>query len=419
MSAGRPPGSAGAATRARAGHSFAGVRELLAETAPEEPVFCVYLPVLAARVRRLLAAWRGPVRYDVATNPLPAVLRLLSDEGLRHFAVSDDRQLPLLATFGGGLEVLFRHPVKSRPAIRCAVHDHGVRCFAVDHPDELTKVIAESAGAALTVQVLVLVRLPDDLRPAGAGGCAGAGPGSAVELLRAVCAAGLRPALGIYPGLGGPAHARRCLRLCRDIVSRAGLPSLPLDLGSADLGSGAGSGWAADLAGLWQALAEEAALLGLDPADLVLSPGADLVRSACSVVVQVLLRKTDRLHVNDGRCGWLYPLVRESWRGPLPVPVRLHRPDGSLSAAPLRSFAVFGPTCDSYDRLGLPFLLPSDVREGDWIEVGWTGADTVPSASRFNGFYPHVHASIDSPHYLGPHSGADLPDPLPTARSAG
>lgn len=30
-----------------------------------------------------------------------------------------------------------------------------------------------------------------------------------------------------------------------------------------------------------------------------------------------------------------------------------------------RGFELFGPTCDSADRMHGPFLLPEDVREGD------------------------------------------------------
>ena len=37
-------------------------------------------------------------------------------------------------------------------------------------------------------------------------------------------------------------------------------------------------------------------------------------------------------------------------------------------------FAFFGPTCDSADQMKGPFLLPADVAEGDWIELGQLGA---------------------------------------------
>ena len=64
-----------------------------------------------------------------------------------------------------------------------------------------------------------------------------------------------------------------------------------------------------------------------------------------------------------------------------------HRPHRSLhSAAPLKPFQLYGPTCDSADQMPGPFWLPEDVREGDHIEIGMLGAYGVAMATRFNGF---------------------------------
>ena len=49
-------------------------------------------------------------------------------------------------------------------------------------------------------------------------------------------------------------------------------------------------------------------------------------------------------------------------------------------------FAFQGPTCDSADRMAGPFLLPADVSEGDWIEVGQLGAYGGCLRTAFNGF---------------------------------
>jgi ornithine decarboxylase len=49
-------------------------------------------------------------------------------------------------------------------------------------------------------------------------------------------------------------------------------------------------------------------------------------------------------------------------------------------------FEFFGPTCDSADRMRGPFLLPADVKEGDWIEIGQLGAYGSCLRTAFNGF---------------------------------
>ena len=40
----------------------------------------------------------------------------------------------------------------------------------------------------------------------------------------------------------------------------------------------------------------------------------------------------------------------------------------------MQPFRLFGPTCDRADRMEGPFLLPADMGEGDWIEIGQLGA---------------------------------------------
>ena len=49
-------------------------------------------------------------------------------------------------------------------------------------------------------------------------------------------------------------------------------------------------------------------------------------------------------------------------------------------------FPLFGPTCDSADVMRGPFVLPADVAEGDWIEIGQLGAYGACLRTAFNGF---------------------------------
>ena len=54
-------------------------------------------------------------------------------------------------------------------------------------------------------------------------------------------------------------------------------------------------------------------------------------------------------------------------------PVKAHRPDGEFEGGE-QAFKLYGPTCDSLDAMEGPFLLPADIREGDYIEIGMLGA---------------------------------------------
>jgi Pyridoxal-dependent decarboxylase, C-terminal sheet domain len=99
-------------------------------------------------------------------------------------------------------------------------------------------------------------------------------------------------------------------------------------------------------------------------------PGCALVAGALSVVV-VLLHNGNALYVTDGVYGSLSDAGAPGFR----FPARLLRP----SAAATHDYMLFGPTCDSAERMAGPFPLPADVAAGDWIEIGQLGAPTGPA----------------------------------------
>ena len=47
-----------------------------------------------------------------------------------------------------------------------------------------------------------------------------------------------------------------------------------------------------------------------------------------------------------------------------------------------------------------PFLLPADMREGDWIELGQLGAYGACLRTRFNGFDGALTAEVGDPPML-------------------
>ena len=98
-------------------------------------------------------------------------------------------------------------------------------------------------------------------------------------------------------------------------------------------------------------------------------------------MVQIYLRRGDRLYINDGTFG----SFSESSFNEYQLPVRLiGRDEGTKKAK--RPFIVFGPTCDSNDQLSQLADLPEDVGEGDWIEFSLLGAYSNALKTNFNGF---------------------------------
>ena len=99
--------------------------------------------------------------------------------------------------------------------------------------------------------------------------------------------------------------------------------------------------------------------------------------------MRVLLRKDDRLYINDGMYGAFWEL---RFDGHKQHPVRIFRGHERLDS-PTKEFTIFGPTCDSTDRLPEPVALPSDIAVGDYIEFESTGAYSLSGRTDFNGFY--------------------------------
>ena len=64
----------------------------------------------------------------------------------------------------------------------------------------------------------------------------------------------------------------------------------------------------------------------------------------------------------------------------------------------MTAFDFYGPTCDSMDYMKGPFLLPNNVKEGDYIELGQLGAYGLTFRTEFNGFYSNqIYEVEDSP----------------------
>lgn len=102
-----------------------------------------------------------------------------------------------------------------------------------------------------------------------------------------------------------------------------------------------------------------------------------------SAITRVLLRKSDRIYINDGLHGVLWDL---RYKAHLRYLFRVFQ-DGELLGGDTQVTRVFGPTCDSGDELPTDLELPVDIDVGDHIEFGSIGAYSMSGRTDFNGFY--------------------------------
>ncbi|HWY73788.1 MAG TPA: type III PLP-dependent enzyme [Burkholderiaceae bacterium] len=362
------------------------VDELVALSRPEEPMHCVRPGTLTAAARHFVAAFPGDVLYAVKCNPEPVVLRALWEGGVRHFDCASPAEVALVRQMFPDAAIHFMHPVKARGAIRDAWARHGVRDFALDSIDELVKLRTEIAatGAAGELGLIVRLALPKGQAVLDLSGKFGAEADQAAMLLRAA-----RPhvaRLGVSFHVGSqcldPLAWRRALALVGEVIRGAGVEIDIVDVGGGfpvaypDVEPPALGAFIAEIEDGFERLGLPAATR------LWAEPGRALVAGGGSVVVQVQLRRDGALYVNDGVYGSLADAGTLGFR----YPVRLIRPEGAAPAAALRPFSFFGPTCDSADAMRGPFLLPADVAEGDWIEIGQLGAYGGCLRTGFNGF---------------------------------
>jgi len=363
------------------------VDQVVAEQQPAEPLHCVRPRVLRETARRFVTAFDqavgGDVLYAVKCNPDPAFLRALWKGGVRHFDCASPAEIRLVRQmFGEAAAIHYMHPVKNRAAIREAYHRQQVRDFSLDSAEELAKILAETGDAA-DLGLFIRLAMPKGNAAMDLSGKFGAMQADAVALLRAARAVAPRVGLCFHVGsqMLEPAAYERACDLAGRVIAEAGVEIDVLDVGGGfpvsypDMTP-------PSLDDFMAAITRGVAALKLPGYTRIwCEPGRALVAGGGSVVVQVERRRGDELYINDGAYGSL----SDAGVPGFVFPCRLVRPSGP-STAPLAAFSFWGPTCDSADRMKGPFLLPADIREGDWIEIGQLGAYGATLRTAFNGF---------------------------------
>jgi ornithine decarboxylase len=373
---------------------------------PDAPVYCFRPDVLAADARAFADRFPGTTAYAVKTNSEPFVLDTLAAAGISAFDVASPAEFAAARAAAPGAELLYMHPVKAQSDIRLALEDYRIRTLSLDHEDEVAKILRVVRALDLDPASLTLfVRLQTKGHAAyELSKKFGAAPGHAVELLRRIDRLGFRAGLCFHVGsqVEDPAAYGHALASAAWVRSRAGVPIAGLDVGG---GFPAAYGHDPRNAGqrppalpeIMGQLADEIARHGFADLPLFAEPGRVIVARSISLIVRVLLKKGQRLYINDG----IWASLSDSWTGRITLPARFMpdpaRPRRSGDPARIVPYRVCGATCDSVDILSRPFWLPETVVTGDWIEIGHIGAYSLALRSRFNGFYPDTVVEVAKP----------------------
>lgn len=366
---------------------FSSASSLVRARAPVNPVTCLRPHAAARAARYFKQNFPGEILYAVKSNPSFEILDAVHDAGINRFDVASIAETRLVAERFPNARLSFMHPVKSRDTIAQAYFAYGVRDFALDSADELAKIVVATDGAR-DLTLLVRLAVPNDHAEFDLSAKFGSAPAQAADLLVRSRAVAAQVGVSFHVGsqCRNPASFGIGLRLVGDLIRSSGVMLDIVDVGG---------GFPAVYAGMTPPpldayMSEIKAGLAQIPigeaCEIWAEPGRALVAEAASTLVRVDHRRGDHLYINDGTYGSLFDAGVPGFVYPVRAVRSNGRPHGR-TARQLMPFSFYGPTCDGLDYMKGPFMLPADMGEGDYIEIGQTGAYGSAMRTRFNGFY--------------------------------
>ncbi len=352
----------------------------LKTTSPLGPVLYFSPTVLQATARRFMSGFEGLVTYAVKANDLPVVLENLVAAGLTAFDVASPAEMRALRAVSPDVVMHYNNPVRSPDEIDVAV-DMGVASYSVDSLREFEKLRARVPAEG--VEITVRLCLPVEGAAYHFGEKFGADPELAAELLKRVAAAGFTPSMTFHPGTqcADPAAWVHYIEICADIAEAAGVRLTRLNVGG---GFAANRGVAPDLEAIFDAIRVAVdKSFGADAPTLICEPGRAMVADAFTLAARVkAVRDNGDVFLNDG----IYGALAEAPQIGTVDRMRALRADGSRFDGPQTPRVIYGPTCDSIDRLPDPMPLPDALDEGDLVLFDGMGAYSFAMATAFNGY---------------------------------
>jgi len=385
---------------------YASVQELIETLQPDMPVYALHPDGFQQVAKAFIAGFPGETMYAVKANHALPVLDMVHAAGIGRYDVASIAEVRMVSERIPGATLNFMAPVRIRGTTGEAFRLYGVRHFALDSHEELQAVLEETGAAhdpaiAAALTLYVRLQVPADGALLELSSKFGVSVSAAAALLRAIAAAGARPALTFHVGSQClfPSSYRTALSRCGEAIRQSGTAIAALDVG------GGFPGYYLNvtvppLDEFFSTIREGLKMLGLAQDCTVLcEPGRALVADGLSVVTQVSLRRDQTLYINDGIYGSLNEYALKNWPARFPVRVFTTAPNGRVREKKARpvAFKVYGPTCDSLDVLRYLIDLPETIAAGDWIEFQKTGAYSCALRTAFNGFYPDTFVSVSRP----------------------
>ena len=365
---------------------FSNVNELVNTLKPVNPVYCIRPETIKNSVKIFKDKFPGKVLYAVKTNPNEFIIKNIIKNGIDRFDVASINEIKLIKKLSPKSKLYFMHPIKSREDISSAYFDYNVKDFSLDTREELIKIL-NSTKNAKDLSLFVRVAVSNEHAELDLSRKFGALSNEALGLIR-LCKQHAKK-LGISFHVGSQCMHKisfsKGLKEISNLIKKTkivpdtinvggGFPSIYPDLKPEPIEN------------YFEEIRKGLEHLKLDKLpEIICEPGRALVAECGSTIVRVNLRKKNKLYINDGTYGSLFDAGVPNFI----LPTKLIT-NGRIQSKKITSFQFYGPTCDSLDYMKGPFLLPNNIKEGDYIELGQLGAYGLTFRTKFNGFYSNT-----------------------------
>ena len=372
---------------------FKSVEDLVNQLRPDKPVYCIRKKSILSASKFFQKKFPGKILYAVKTNPNQEIIKTLIRSGIEQFDVASIEEIKAVREFSQSAKCSFMHTVKSRESIRDAYFKYGVKTFALDTKDELIKII-ESTSGAKDLELFVRVAVSNEHAEIDLSKKFGALSTEAAGLLRLVKQYSSKIGLSFHVGSQcmHPISYAKGITEIGNIINKTkivpdfinvggGFPTIYPDLIPQSLSS------------YFEEIKKSLENLKLNSLpEIICEPGRALVAESGSTIVRVNLRKKQKLYINDGTYGTLFDAGVPN----IVYPSKMIKDSSNkIISKKLTAFDFYGPTCDSMDYMKGPFLLPNNVKENDYIELGQLGAYGLTFRTEFNGFFSNEIYEVD------------------------
>ena len=373
---------------------FQSVDELVKATRPVNPVYCIREESIRTASSWFVENFPGTTLYAVKCNSNEKVLKTLFESGITNFDTASLEEIKLIRKILPEAKPFFMHTIKSKESIHEAYFNYGVRDFSFDSKFELEKIL-EITNQANDLNLFLRIAISNEHAEIDLSKKFGASLGEATSLLKSAKEKASKIGISFHVGSQcmHPISYSKAIKDINILIKKTGIYPDFINVGGGfpstypDL-------YPQPLSAYINEIKKTIQSLNLpETTQLICEPGRALVAESGSTVVRVELRKKQILYINDGTYGSLFDAGTPNFI----FPTRMIQIEKSFSKR-LTPFSFYGPTCDGIDFMKGPFLLPNNIKEGDYIEIGQLGAYGINMRTKFNGFYSdEIHEVNDKP----------------------